>query len=260
MASVVTLTTDFGTQDGYVGEMKGVLLGLNPEMILVDVTHEIGPQDIQHGSYVLSTIAGRFPQNTVHLAVVDSGVGTDRRPIIAECRGCLFIGPDNGLLTPILRDPEVEAVHEITNTDMMAEHVSHTFHGRDIFAPVAAYASRGSTIHAFGSSISDPVLLPVKDVSCEVNRVVGHVVDVDRFGNLITNLGVDLLGAREVIEVRVGGHTLKGVRETYGNVSQGSALALIGSQATLEVSVNCGNASEAMGVARGAEVVLVFSA
>ena len=258
MVSVVTLTTDFGTRDGYVAEMKGVLLGLNPEMTLVDVTHEIGSQDVQHGAYVLSTIARRFPRNTVHVAVVDPGVGTDRRPIIAECGGCLFIGPDNGLLTPILRDPEAKAVHEITNTKMMAEHVSRTFHGRDVFAPAAAHASQGSSVHAFGPSISDPVLLPTWNVRRECNRVVGHVVHVDRFGNLITNLGVDLLGARNAIEVRGGGHAVKGVSETYDNVEPGRALALIGSQATVEVSVNGGNASEVMVIARGAEVVLVF--
>jgi S-adenosylmethionine hydrolase len=227
---------------------------------LVDVTHEIRPQDIDHGAYVLSTITHRFPRNTVHVAVVDPGVGTDRRPIIAEYQGCLFIGPDNGLLTSILRDPEVEAVHEITNTDMMAKNISRTFQGRDVFAPAAAHASRGSSIHAFGPSISDPVLMPAWDVRCEGNRIVGHVVHVDRFGNLITNLGVDLLRTRKAIEVRVGGHTLKGVSETYGNVAQGSALALIGSQATVEVSVNGGNASEVMGVARGGEVTLVFPA
>lgn len=250
MAGVITLLTDFGLRDSYVAQMKGVLLTINPDATIVDVTHEIEPQDVRHGAYVLGTSIGRFPPGAIHVVVVDPGVGTSRRPILVATETAVLIGPDNGVLTPALTDGGAISVYDVANPDVMGASVSRTFHGRDIFAPAAGHASLVADLSTFGPAVDDPVLLDAWQPEVGDGGVTGCVLHVDRFGNLITNIGTDLLAGRTVVRVAAGPCELGGLSETYGDVGPGEALALVGSQDTVEISVNGGSAAERFGVGR----------
>ncbi|HCK08254.1 MAG TPA: hypothetical protein DHW45_00180 [Candidatus Latescibacteria bacterium] len=251
MSRIVTLTTDFGYQDSYVGQMKGVLLGLNPSLTIVDITHAIEPQDVRQGAYVVSTSFEQFPAGTIHVGVVDPGVGTDRRPIIVVHDDGLFVGPDNGLFTAILKT--ARSVVEISRPSLIKDSASCTFHGRDLFSPTAAFLSLGEPAASFGDEVSDPIALDEWTTEMTGSGIRGPVLHVDRFGNAITSIRrVDLGG--DVTEVVCGEFRVPCLSNTYGEVDEGEAIALIGSQDTLELSVSGGSVASSFGIKRGAEV------
>ncbi|HID96156.1 MAG TPA: hypothetical protein EYP53_08920 [Candidatus Latescibacteria bacterium] len=259
MSRIITLTTDFGTRDGYAGAMKGVILRINPEVWVVDVTHEIEPHDIAGAAFVIAGAYRYFPEETVHLVVVDPGVGGERRPIIVRTEDYLFVGPDNGVFSLIYRREKRSRVIEISNPDLMLPEVSDTFHGRDIFAPAAAHMSKGVELSRFGKEITDYVQIPFDEPRIKGDRLEGQIIHIDRFGNLITNLSRDIFEAfvgERNFRIEVESKTLNRVCRSYSEVREGELLVIFGSLGLLELSVNCGNAAELLRL-RGGERIIV---
>lgn len=253
---LISLTTDFGTRDGYVGAMKGVILKRNPHARLIDITHDIPPQDVVAGAMTLACSHRHFPDGTIHVVVVDPGVGTKRKPIIAKSARFLWVLPDNGLLTLVDRQDPVEAAYEISAPLFRRHEVSSTFHGRDIFAPAAAQLSLGCLAEAAGPRLDDWVRLDIEEPKIKDGVVHGDVMHVDVFGNLITNIPAGMIGAVAGSRVVLGKHGIGAVQKTYGAVAEGTALALMGSGGFLEISINGGNAAEVFGEGRGSHVMV----
>lgn len=256
MAKIITLTTDFGTADGYVGAMKGVILSLASDVTLVDISHDVPPQDVRHGAHLLATVAPYFPVGTVHVAVIDPGVGSARRGIALQTSRATFVGPDNGLFTPFVR--QRVACVALTNPAAHRYPVSPTFHGRDIFAPVAAHLANGLSLAELGSPVEDPLALPEPGPQrLPGGRLRAQVVYVDRFGNLVTNVRLQEWTGEGVgpsrIRVVIDDMALD-VRRTYADVEPGALLALVGSSGYLEVAVREGSAAERLGLGVGATV------
>lgn len=246
----VTLLSDFGTIDGYAAAMRGVIAALAPGVEVVDTTHEIGHGDIAGGAAALSRYWELFPAGTVHLAVVDPGVGGDRRGLVIAAAGRLGVGPDNGLLEPLLA--RADAVHEIRNPRLFRQPVSSTFHGRDIFAPVAAYLAGGGSVSRVGPNLHDPVRLTGPRRLPNGPEITGSVTHVDRFGNLIT----DIPGAwlESGADIRVGEVPVGPLRSTYSDVEAGELVALTGSSGQLEIAVRDASAAAHLAAGRGAPV------
>ena len=272
MGAIITLTTDFGLSDAYVAAMTGVILSINPEANIVDICHTIKPQNIAEAAFVLSTAYPFFPSGTIHVVVVDPGVGTERRAIILKTPTACFVAPDNGVLSYVVQEylvkprvaasqhlaelgPGLEAV-AITKPEYWRSPVSSIFHGRDIFAPVAARLSLGQPPLKFGDKITTLTVLPIPKPHKGVNgSLVGHILHIDSFGNLITNVNShDLPEARETITVEVGGRLIKGLSRTYAD-GQG-LLTLIGSSDYLEISLKEGNTSAYLNARVGDEVII----
>lgn len=253
---IVTLLSDFGTADAYVAAMKGVMLGVNRDLHLVDVTHEIAPQDVFGGALVLRHAAPFFPRGTVHLAVVDPGVGGERAPIVIETPQGSFVGPNNGLLT--LAAPGPRRAYRLASAAYRLPVVSHTFHGRDLFAPAAAYLAGGAPASAMGPELDESQLvqLAVPPVRREAGSLCGEVVHVDRFGNLVTNVFGDYVAEPrpEACSVELGGARISGVRRGYVEVGPGELCAVVGGAGLLEIAVRDGSAAATLGLGRGAAV------
>lgn len=250
MPPIITLTSDFGTRDGFTAQMKGVILGINPAASMVDVTHSVTPFAVLEGALVLRGISRYFPPGTVHVAVVDPGVGSSRRGIAARTGDAFYVGPDNGLFSYILSgDPGCE-IRELQNKRYFLSKPHPTFHGRDIFAPVAAHLSLGVALDLLGPSIQDPVFLSVPQVRATPFGLEGQVIYVDRFGNLTSNVDASLL-LRPVRLVEVGDVRILGMSHFFSEVPEGKTLALINSFGFLEIAVNSGNAFEQLGIKPG---------
>ena len=253
--AIVTLTTDFGVRDPYVAEMKAAVLGITTSVQLVDVTHEVQRHDITEAALALEAAVPFFPPGTIHVAVVDPGVGTDRRGIAVESAGHIFIGPDNGLFTPFVSDPAFRAF-ELRSEEYRLPIVSRTFHGRDIFAPAAGHVARGLPPTRLGPPITDPVKLPWPEVREVAGTVAGAVVHVDRFGNLVTSIhgeAVKALGPNAAI--RIAGRPVPLVT-TYADLATGRVGALLGSQNRLEVAVREVSAAALLRARRGTPVLV----
>jgi S-adenosyl-L-methionine hydrolase (adenosine-forming) len=254
--TAITLLTDFGTADYFVGAVKGAILSVNPRAVIIDITHGIPPQDIAAAAFTLLAAYKTFPAGTIHVAVVDPGVGSTRRPIILSANEQFFVGPDNGLFTYIYdREPSPRVFH-VTAEKYFRPEPSSTFHGRDIFAPVAAALSNGVKPRKFGPAIDDAVRLRVS-LEPEVLKngdVRARIIHIDRFGNCITNITRDLVkpGSSLVINHK----TIRHFRDFYGEDSDASPFAIWGSAGFLEISVNGGSAAKNLRVKRGDEVVL----
>jgi hypothetical protein len=252
---IVTLLTDFGTRDGYVGAMKGRILAHAKELAVVDISHEIPPGDVLAGAYVLSQAASFFPVGTVHCVVVDPGVGSDRAPVVVERDGRLYVGPDNGVLS-MAAFPSSRAVR--IETFSVGPGECQTFHGRDIFGPAAAYLAAGGELADLGPAVEKLESLEVGKPSLEPEQATGEVIHVDRFGNLITNIPKGILAAArpESVRVEVAGHEVRGVSRAFSDVEEGEALVYAGSTDRVEIAVRSGSARERLGVERGAIVYL----
>jgi S-adenosylmethionine hydrolase len=252
---IISLLTDFGTRDGYVGVMKGVLSTLAPEVRFIDISHEISPQDVASARFLLKHSFSWFPPGTVHLAVVDPGVGSGRRGLAIEVRGHFFVGPDNGLFTPIL---EGAKVHSLEVSDYWLPRQSATFHGRDIFSPVAAHLARGVPLERFGPPVDHPVRLEEPEPSRAQEDWMGEVVYVDRFGNAVTNFTETWIEENRLSEDRGTLFTPDGadwpIVRTYSSVATGVRCAVMGGFACWELSINQGNASEKHGFGTGTRV------
>jgi hypothetical protein len=245
----ITLITDFGTRDAYAACMKGVILRIAPNAHIIDASHDIERHNVLHGAYILRQLVEWYPPDTVHVAVVDPGVGTHRRIVVARTAGQHVIAPDNGLLSILQHDRMVEAVHVLENPDFMLPQVSHTFHGRDIMAPAAARLAGGARLPDVGP-VTDhvEVLHLARPERRPDGSVSGRIIHRDAFGNLITNIIMDdlvpLIRANPASHVRLGDLDLGPIRRTYAEAERGQALALIGSDNHLEIAVNTGSAHD----------------
>ncbi len=261
---VISLTTDFGRDDGFVGTMKGVILGICPDAALVDITHEVAPQDVQGAALILKAAYRYFPPGTVHLAVVDPGVGGTRRALVVSTPTSLFAAPDNGLLTFVLKKEGTE-IFELTNRRWFLPEVSATFHGRDVFAPAAAHLALGADPEEAGTKISDAQELtwpaPLLKHSGEGPRVEGEVIHVDRFGNLMTNIDrpflEKVLPGFDGAEVRVEDAPASPLVSYYQAAREGVPAALFNSWGYLEVFCRSANARERLGARRGTPVTVI---
>lgn len=247
MKSIITLTTDFGLRDHYVGVMKGVMLSLNENAHPVDITHCIDSHDIRAASFVIANSYRYFPEKTVHLVVVDPGVGSERRPLAVLADGHFFVGPDNGVFSSVIRFCEDFCAREIKNRDYFLKEISSTFHGRDIFAPVAAHLSLGASFSQIGPQIQDPEILPSDGYSINGNEIRGTIVYTDKFGNLVTSIPTEALGRGVEASVTVGGKRVAGISESYSSAEPGEILAVGGSCGYIEISVNRGRACDIFG-------------
>lgn len=258
--AIITLLSDFGLKDPYVAEMKAVILAICPEASIVDISHAIEKFDIRMGAFILASAAPYFPQGTIHIAVVDPGVGTKRRPIIVETKRGFYVGPDNGLLMLSARREGVYHVYNISNPQYMRPQISRTFHGRDIFAPAAAHLAKRHPPSKFGTEIHDYVLPKFAKPQLRKGRLLGEILYIDGFGNIITNISVkdlerisasenSLLNAKfkdEILDLRLC--------SAYGQVPAERALAIIDSSDFLEISTNQADASQVFGVKTGDSV------
>lgn len=260
MTPVITITTDFGLQDGFVGIMKGVALGIQPCLQFVDITHDIKPGDIHAGAWVMANAYRYFPQGSVHLAVVDPGVGSQRRGIVITNGRHSVVCPDNGLITYLLddRDPQWHAF-EITNSELMLPVVSKTFHGRDVFAPVAAHLASGLPANDVGPKmeIANLVRFEKPAANGDTRKVCGCVVYIDRFGNLITNISGDLASKASSCRIAAAA-TDVAMGATYADANRGEPIACTGSHGYLEIAVNGGSAANEFGAGVGTPVTVVM--
>jgi len=260
MSRVITLTTDFGLQDHYVSAMKAVMLGIAPEARFIDISHDIPPQDIMAGAWVIRNAALLFPPNTVHLVVVDPGVGTDRNAVILKVWDQYLVGPDNGIFSLFFDEFNYDA-YRLNNKKFWREDTSDTFHGRDIFAPVAAHLSKGVDPEEMGEPIKDLVTYRWAVPIADKDGIQGWIVHIDRFGNLVSNIPESLY--QEVIgkkkaKIYVGTSILEKTSKTFGDVEEGEAVAFTGSSGMIEIGINKGNAAQMLGVQKGAQVTVVL--
>ena len=266
---IITLTTDFGIRDTYVGIMKGVILGINPNVQVVDLTHAVPPQDIYEAAFSIYAAHNYFPKGTIHVIVVDPGVGSDRRAIACQTDNASFVCPDNGVLSYLLQsteDEEAQSINavEIQNKAYHLPEVSNTFHGRDIFAPVAAHLSLGVPLADIGPPVKMLVQLPIQAPELSGNTLTGQIVKIDRFGNAITNISGNAIAGLENVsigeisayEIRVGSVRLNRFNRAYAESGVGKPLAIIGSSGLLEIAINGGNAKESLGLKWGDPVVI----
>lgn len=261
--SIITITTDFGSKNEFVSVMKGVILGISPAVQLVDVTHAIAPQNILDGAFAVWRATPFFPAHTVHLFVVDPGVGTSRRPIAARIGSQYFVGPDNGLLTPIIESAEqagseMEFIH-LENAKYFLPVISRTFHGRDIFSPVAAHIANGVALAELGTRISDPVRLALpKPIKTETGWTA-HITVVDVFGNLTLDLPSSALQNQTSILFRLSGAEISGVVDSYGQRSPGDLVAVVDSEGFIEIAEVNGSAAKRLNVNVGDMVEVILS-
>jgi S-adenosylmethionine hydrolase len=270
---LITITTDFGTEDAYVPTMKGTMLSIAPDARLVDVTHEIAPQDVMESAFVLQSILPFFPAGTVHLVVVDPGVGTERRAVALRYDDDWFVGPDNGLFPLAFNGDAPDAAVQLDEPDAWRTPApSNTFHGRDIFAPAAAHLAAGRPLDDVGSPVTDLKQLQWAQPFVDDEAIEGRVVHVDHFGNCVTNIrrstvaeALDLDDAAAVpdslspVEGYAGSSVLDAIHATYGAVAEGEPLLLFGSTDFLEVAVNGGNAAELLDIRKGDSIKIVFT-
>jgi S-adenosylmethionine hydrolase len=256
---VITLLTDFGTADYYVGAMKGVMLGICPDAQLVDISHEIPPYAITEAAFTLSQAWSCFPRGTIHLAVVDPGVGSVRRPLLVEAAGHYFVAPDNGVLTMVYHAVRGHEVRAITASGYFRHPVSRTFHGRDIFALVAAHLANGLAPSEFGNPIGDYLRLGFSIPALIGEKTwVGTILKVDRFGNLITNFDSETWRrlSTEMFQMGIGGQSVSSMAPNYAAMLEGELFVIEGSAGFLEVSTNRGSAAERLGARSGDPVEL----
>lgn len=261
MQRIIAMLSDFGGLDTYVGVMKGVMLGIKPDLRLIDLTHHIQPQNVRQAAFALLNSYRYFPFGTVFLVVVDPGVGSDRKPIAAEVGGYFFVAPDNGVLSYVLQDAGSSQVVELDNPMFHLANVSDTFHGRDIFSPAAAHLAADVSLYDLGTQVEKPLLLPKPEVRIDRGHVTGEVVHIDHFGNVITSIGrLSWVAAErlrlsprfgnlddslpipaEHVEVNVTGESIQGIHRNYAEVSRGEVVVLVDSNGYLELAINQGN-------------------
>ncbi|MGD8402161.1 MAG: SAM-dependent chlorinase/fluorinase [Anaerolineales bacterium] len=260
--TVLSITTDFGNTNGFVGTMKGVIYGIAPDVKIVDITHLISAQNVLEGAYAMWRAMSFFPPGSVHVGVVDPGVGTKRRPIGAHLGDQYFIVPDNGLLTPLIQDAErngdiIEFVH-LDNPKYWLPKVSNTFHGRDIFAPTGAHLAAGVPLSELGTPITDPIRLDMPQPEKMENGWLAHITIIDVFGNLTTDLPAEVLEGERDVLIRVQGYEINGIVDSYGHREVGSLVALVDSEYYIEVAVVNDSASKRLGAQVGDVVEVIY--
>ncbi|MEK6599903.1 MAG: SAM-dependent chlorinase/fluorinase [Deltaproteobacteria bacterium] len=257
MRRIITLLTDFGTEDSYVSAMKGVIISINPDTTIIDISHQIPPQDIMAGALILSQAAPFFPKGTIHIAVVDPDVGGKRKPILIETDRYFFVGPDNGIFSIVLQREKIKQKIHLTNKDYFLRHISSTFHGRDIFSPIAAYLSLGIEPAVLGKKIKEIKELEFKKPYAKNGRIIGQIIHIDRFGNLITNIDEGLLKRvfkNKAFEIKIGGNIIKRLIPSYSYAKKDEIITLIGSSGLLEIAKRDADARQELGAEKGDRV------
>ena len=260
--SMITLLTDFGTKDYYVASMKGAILSINPRVRLIDITHQISPHDILGGAFILANAYSFFPKGTIHLSVVDPGVGGERKPILLVTENYFFVGPDNGLFAMITRKESVKQIIVLDKQKYHLLRVSATFHGRDIFAPVAAHLSMGTRPDVLGHKIDSLVGLGFEGPLIKERKLSGEILHVDTFGNLVSNIDEGSLFRfirGRPFAIRAGKKTIHGLKKGYWEGNKGELMALRGSHGFLEISLKEGNAQKALEAKRGDPIQIIIS-
>ena len=261
--SVITILTDFGTDDEYVGLMKGAILSINPRAAIVDLTHQISRQDIVQAAFTIHSGYHFFPEGTVHLIVVDPGVGTERGLLALKMDNHFFIAPDNGVLTLLLAEQKVSSLNLIANPDYFRHPISQTFHGRDVIAPVGAHITNGLEVSELGPEIDPQKVICLDGLGArrtEKGDIKGEVVTIDHFGNMITNIKSEQLtdcfpaGSRQKIRIEIGPNVIHGLSDSYASGRLNSPLAIIGSRGYLEIAINKGNAAQCLNAQKGDHV------
>jgi len=267
MTPIITLLTDFGLTDEYVGVMKGVILGICPQARIVDISHAIAAQDIGAAAHMLQATVGYFPAGTVHMVVVDPGVGSRRRLVAGAIGGQFVVGPDNGALWPLLASFQVQRVYQLRQSRYFLPEISHTFHGRDIMAPVSAHIARGVPLARLGPEMPIDKLVRVDpaEVSIAAHEIRGQIIGSDHFGNLLTNIDQQQLrlmagGAAPLLRITLNGQVVCGLSAAYAAKPPGTAVALIGSRGRLEIAVNQGRACDFFGAVAGDALTVHMSA
>jgi len=259
---IITLTTDFGLKDPYVAEMKAVILSISPKTKIVDITHKIEKFNIRMGAYTLAAAYPYFPKGTIHVAVIDPGVGTKRKAILVQTKNAHFIGPDNGVLALAGKSQGIEHIYGIENLNFMLPKISYTFHGRDIFAPAAAYLANGASPSEFGPEIPEIVTPKHAKITKRRHTLTGEIIHIDGFGNIITNLrekDCELMGIKKTVKLKLKDTRLKlKLCKAYSEVKARQPLAIIGSHNFLEISINQGDAAENFQTRVGDKVTLYY--
>lgn len=259
---IITLLTDFGLKDPYVASMKGVILSINPQCTLVDITHQVSPYDIKEGAFILAQAYSTFPKGTIHLSVVDPGVGSPRKPILFVTKNYFFIGPDNGLFTFALKREKLKKVIALGKMEFFLPEVSPTFHGRDLFAPVAAHLSFGIAPESFGRVIKSWNEISFPEPVLRQEKLIGEVVHIDTFGNLVCNIDYKNLlkfSKSRPFVIKIGKRTMRGLKKGYWEGRKDEPMALIGSGGFLEISVREGNAQKVLKMKKGDRVQVQIS-
>ena len=259
---LITLMTDFGASDHYVGVMKGVILNINPQVQIVDITHAIPPQDVHAAAFLIDSAYRYFPTGTIHVVVVDPGVGSERRAIVCQTKTAYFVCPDNGILTHILQNEKHVHTVAAENSTYFLPQVSNTFHGRDIFAPVAAHLSCGVPMDVLGNPVAQPIQLPILRPEVTDNTIIGQIIWIDSFGNLVTDISLEILDAleeRNSVVICAGGVRIDHLNRSYSESAVGEVLAIVGSFNRLEISINQGNAAQVLGLKRGDTITICMA-
>ena len=254
---MVTLLTDFGTKDPYVASMKGVILGINSGCTLIDISHEVSPQDIREGALILANAYSYFPKGTIHLAVVDPGVGSARKAILLVTKDYFFVGPDNGLLSLAAEKDKVKKAIVLSNRSFFRPSVSTTFHGRDVFAPIAGHLSTGVQPELLGRRVRSWVELDLEEPRRVKADLIGEISCMDAFGNLVTNISqkdLNRFAEKREIVISIAQREIRGLKKSYGEAKKGDLLALIGSGDFLDISIREGNAKKALKSRQGDKV------
>lgn len=241
---IITLTTDFGTRDGYVGAVKGVTKRINPEAELVDITHGVEQFDVLEAAFALMNSYVYFPKGSIHLVVVDPGVGSQRQPLLIESEDFFFVGPDNGVFSFVYDNEKMREIIVPSNQKYFLAELSSTFHARDIFAPVAAYLSLGVDVNEFGSSAKECIKFTLPQPRKTRQGLVGEIIHVDKFGNLVTNVPAELLQDKRISGITMGRRKIKRVAQCYFDIPGKELGALVGSSGFLEIAVNQGSAQQ----------------
>jgi S-adenosylmethionine hydrolase len=255
---IITLTTDFGTKDGCAGAVRGVIKRINPEAEVVDITHQIEPFDVLGGAFALSNFYGYFPPGSIHLAVVDPGVGGQRQPLLIKSEDFFFVGPDNGLFSFVFQNERITEIIVPSTKKYFLGGPSSTFHARDIFAPVAAYLSVGVDPKEFGKTAKECYKLVIPEPELSNRGLLGEIIHIDGFGNLVTNIGAELLERKKIAKVAVGKRQIKRIARSYFDIPEGEVGALAGSSGLLEIAANQGSAQSILKSRIGAAVKITF--
>jgi S-adenosylmethionine hydrolase len=263
--AIISLITDFGLEDEYVGLMKAVILGIDPLARLVDISHAVEPQDVVHAAFLLESAGRYFPPGSIHVAVVDPGVGTTRALLCLEANGHRFLAPDNGVLSLVMDAFRPASLRRLENATLWRSRVSATFHGRDILAPAAAHLSRGVLVRDLGPELDPADVVRLAELRAKRSpdgNIAGRIVHIDRFGNLVTNIDTIILQSsgglahERPATIRLAGQAIIGIRRTYADAEPGRPVALIGSRGYLEIAVCCGSARSYFNVRRGDAVAV----
>ena len=257
---IITLTTDYGTGDHLVGVLKGVILKINPDVTIVDITHEVTPFDLLDGALAIASAYAYFPPRTIHVVIVDPGVGTERRPLLVSGQNQYFIAPDNGVLSGVFEKEQNFLVRHLTSEHYFLQPVSKTFHGRDVFAPVAAWLSKNWQPSSMGDEITDFKRFALPKPKEADGGLKGVILKVDSFGNLMTNFRAEDLpteaSEKGEVKLQLGTYAVTRLVPTFASGNAGEAIAFVGSSGYVEIGVNKGNASKTLGIGRGAAVLL----